>query len=302
MVCSVIVSSAGVCHSVHWRIFSSAQSCATRFVWFIFCGGAFADVGNRLWCPRLVRRRAFGVGAARCFQDCFNKNATELFWNHPDYLRLASLLVLFWPCAVFASRAASLLVLFHLVAWRPWMNMPRMPNGIQHTVGFSNGFGSGKRKRQSRRLFPVGLTLPWLEKVRAAYLMSGCDLAITLFAAQKFSGLRPEDADYPTLDLVEEIAVSVPLDASIRVRVRKEVAEVLLVKEIEKLNLRGVVPSLAAVYAMYEAFEPSSRCIGYRGRIAWVQRFRKRWGLSRRAWSCQPEIEKGKVGPQIWGR
>ena len=95
------------------------------------------------------------------------------------------------------------------------MNMPRMPNGIQHTVGFSNGFGSGKRKRQSRRLFPVGLTLPWLEKVRAAYLMSGCDLAITLFAAQKFSGLRPEDADYPTLDLVEEIAVSVPLDASI---------------------------------------------------------------------------------------
>ena len=176
------------------------------------------------------------------------------------------------------------------------MNMPRMPNGIQHTVGFSNGFGSGKRKRQSRRLFPVGLTLPWLEKVRAAYLMSGCDLAITLFAAQKFSGLRPEDADYPTLDLVEEIAVSMPLDASIRVRVRKEVAEVLLVKEIEKLNLRGVVPSLAAVYAMYEAFEPSSRCIGYRGRIAWVQRFRKRWGLSRRAWSCQPEIEKGQGG------
>ena len=156
-----------------------------------FCGGAFADVGNRLWCPRLVRRRAFGVGAARCFQDCFNKNATELFWNHPDYLRLASLLVLFWPCAVFASRAASLLVLFHLVAWRPWMNMPRMPNGIQHTVAFSNGFGSGKRKRQSRRLFPVGLTLPWLEKVRAAYLMSGCDLAITLFAAQKFQWLTP---------------------------------------------------------------------------------------------------------------
>ena len=162
------------------------------------------------------------------------------------------------------------------------------------------------RQRQEKaakpQTFPVGLTLPWLEKVRAAYLMSGCDLAITLFAAQKFSGLRPEDADYPTLDLVEEIAVSMPLDASIRVRVRKEVAEVLLVKEIEKLNLRGVVPSLAAVYAMYEAFEPSSRCIGYRGRIAWVQRFRKRWGLSRRAWSCQPEIEKGKVGPQIWGR
>ena len=71
---------------------------------------------------------------------------------------------------------------------------------------------------------------------------------------QKSSGLRPEDADYPTLDLVEEIAVPVPLDASIRARVRKEVAEVLLVKEIEKLNLRGVVPSLAAVYAMYEAF------------------------------------------------
>ena len=199
MVCSVIVSSAGVCHSVHWRIFSSAQSCATRFVWFIFCGGAFADVGNRLWCPALSgavplvseRRGAFRTVSTKCHGT---------FWNHPDYLRLISLR----PCAVFASRAASLLVLFHLVAWRPWMNMPRMPNGIQHTVGFSNGFGSGKRKRQSRRLFPVGLTLPWLEKVRAAYLMSGCDLAITLFAAQKFSGLRPEDADYPTLDLVRK--------------------------------------------------------------------------------------------------
>ena len=82
------------------------QSCATRFVWFIFCGGAFADVGNRLWCPRLVRRRAFGVGAARCFQDCFNKNATELFWNHPDYLRLASLLVLFLAMCSFCLKSS----------------------------------------------------------------------------------------------------------------------------------------------------------------------------------------------------
>jgi hypothetical protein len=64
------------------------------------------------------------------------------------------------PCAVFAPRADTLLVLFYLVAWRPWINAPRMPNGIEPTVGFSIGFGGGKRKRQSRRLFPVGLTLP----------------------------------------------------------------------------------------------------------------------------------------------
>ena len=263
-----------------------------------FLRGAFADVGNRLWCPRLVQAPCLWCRSGAVLSGLFQQKCHGTFWNHPDYLRLASLLVLFWPCAVFASRAASPTCAFPFGGLEALDEHAANAKCIQTHSWFFQGFGSGKRKRQSRRLFPVGLTLPWLEKVRAAYLMSGCDLAITLFAAQKFSGLRPEDADYPTLDLVEEIAVSVPLDASIRARVRKEVAEVLLVKEIEKLNLRGVVPSLAAVYAMYEAFEPSSRCIGYRGRIAWVQRFRKRWGLSRRAWSCQPEIEKGKVGPK----
>ena len=46
------------------------------------------------------------------------------------------------------------------------------------------------------------------------------------------------------LDAVEEIAVSVPLDAGDSARVRKEVTEVLLVKEIKKLNFRGMVPRL----------------------------------------------------------
>lgn len=156
MVCSVIVSSTGVCHLVHCRIFLSAQSCATWFVWFIFCGDTFADIGNRHWYPFLDRHLAFGVGAARYFEDCFNIHKCHgFFCNHPNYLRPT-----LRPCAVFAPRADTLLVLFYLVAWRPWINAPRMPNGIEPTVGFSIGFGGGKRKRQSRRLFPVGLTLP----------------------------------------------------------------------------------------------------------------------------------------------
>ena len=121
-----------------------------------FLRDAFADIGNRHWYPFLDRHLAFGVGAARYFEDCFNIHKCHgFFCNHPNYLRPT-----LRPCAVFAPRADTLLVLFYLVAWRPWMNAPRMPNGIEPTVGFSIGFGGGKRKRQSRRLFPVGLTLP----------------------------------------------------------------------------------------------------------------------------------------------
>lgn len=170
------------------------------------------------------------------------------------------------------------------------------------TAAFCNVFGRKQRRRQSLRL--PGLTLRWHETVSAAYVLSDCNLESTVFVAQKLSGLPPSHCDYPTQDLVEEIAVSVPLDAVLSHRAQKEAAELLVVREIQALNLRGVVPTSAAVYNMFQALQPSSCRVGHRGRDAWVQRFRKRWQLSRRAWPQKPDLTdeaaKNKAGgPKI---
>ena len=78
-------------------------------------------------------------------------------------------------------------------------------------------------------------------------MISDCNLEITGFVAQKLIGLPPNHCDYPTQDLVEETAASVPLDEVFSRRAQKEAAELLVVRQIQTLNLRGVVPTSATV-------------------------------------------------------
>lgn len=224
------------------------------------------------------------------------------------------------PVQAMVQRLVSLQIFHVFVSWflleeTPAMSSVRLKALMaSETVGskrqmassdaavFCNGLGRKHRRRQSLRL--AGLTLRWHETVSAAYVISDCNLEITGFVAQKLIGLPPNHCDYPTQDLVEEIAVSVPLDAVFSRRAQKEAAELLVVRQIQTLNLRGVVPTSAAVYNMFQALQPSPSQIGHRARDAWVQRFRKRWQLSRRAWPQKPDLTdeaaKNKAGgPKI---
>lgn len=169
---------------------------------------------------------------------------------------------------------------------------------LQDASALCDAVSRSRKRRQILR--PDGLTSQWLETVGAAYLISDCNIGLALFVARKLSGLRADDPDYPSQDLVEEIALSVSSEMVFSRRAYKEAAEGLLLTEISNLDVRGVAPSAFSVYAMFQALRPGVRSTGSRAKNAWAQRFRKRWKLFRRAWVCKPDLNtepaKNKAG------
>ena len=165
----------------------------------------------------------------------------------------------------------------------------------------------GKRLRRTSG----GSDVNFYETICAVYLMSGCNFAATLAAAQRLTALHPHRFDFPLQECVEEIAVSVPLDKSISPRARKQAAELLAVQDIEKLNDRGVAPLVADVHEICRHLGHNSSAASQRGREAWVRRFRLRWRLPHK--TLQPaspdmtadDAKKKARGaqncPQKWG-
>lgn len=141
----------------------------------------------------------------------------------------------------------------------------------------------GKRCRSTSG----GVSVNCYETICAVYLLSGCNVAATVAAAQRLGGLHPHHLD---VECVEEIAASVPLDICLPPRARKQAAELLAVQEIEKLNDRGVAPLASHVFDICRDMGHNSTAASQRGREAWVRRFRLRWRLPRKTLQ-QPSLD-----------